>query len=157
MLSTNIADLNVLLALCQGPKPLTAIIFSSKSIAPDMWQPTTEVICLAIDRCLKAGFVRSYDTGTSPGQGEAFRISRTGRDQLAAFVKSDPDSVPYSNKLLVELFQISVLERLGLANRGEALPETGFGYRLRRIFRDLSPTLNTCHRRSIGLALGNGD
>jgi len=100
-------DLAVLGIAASGPAPLNQVVKTAKSLLPDLWNPTSDVIEQAILRLLSDGLVIASDQDGAP---ECLHVTADGQHRLRRLLCFDPGYMTSPATLAVEAVQFRFLD-----------------------------------------------
>ena len=106
MYSKNIIDLTILGVTFQGPVNTDRLICKIKALAPEFWQPTVDVIVLAIRRNLDLGYLRCI---TSENGTNRFFLSDGSRNRLDELLLADTSYQNWPTITTLEVVQFCLL------------------------------------------------
>ena len=108
MVSKEITDLTILGIARQGPVNPHCLVASAKMLAPEFWQPTDDVIVMAIRRNLDLGHLRSL---TAEKQTNNLILSECGRARLGELLLDDKSYENWPTTTTLEALQFCFLDR----------------------------------------------
>jgi len=107
MVSNEITDLTILGIARQGPVNPPRLVSSAKMLAPEFWQPTDDVIVMAIRRNLNLGHLRSL---TAKKETNNLILSECGRSRLAELLLDDKSYENWPTTTTLEVLQFCFLD-----------------------------------------------
>ena len=107
MVSKEITDLTILGIARQGPVNPHCLVASAKMLAPEFWQPTDDVIVMAIRRNLNLGHLRSL---TAKKETNNLILSECGRSRLGELLLDDKSYENWPTTTTLEALQFCFLD-----------------------------------------------
>ena len=107
MVSNEITDLTILGIARQGPVNPPRLVSSAKMLAPEFWQPTDDVIVMAIRRNLNLGRLRSL---TAEKETNNLILSECGRARLGELLLDNKSYENWPTTTTLEALQFCFLD-----------------------------------------------
>ena len=107
MVNNEITDLTILGIARQGPVNPPRLVSSAKVLAPEYWQPTDDVIVLAIRRNLDLGYLRTL---TVEKETNKLILSECGRARLDELLLDDKSYQNWPTITTLEALKICFLD-----------------------------------------------
>ena len=116
MQGNTLLELAVLGIVAQGPVPRDAIARTAKSLMPELWSPTLEVIEAAVGRGVRAGHL------TRPAhEHQRIGLTSAGAVRLRGLLLRDPGGLDTPTTLAVEAMQFCCLDHVDQATARRVL------------------------------------